>query len=551
MTDDQPAIQATIAYAEAVKAGEVRFESERYAVHCPVRTSPVSRTHAVDGHPLVVSRSLVLRGVAAQRSILDFKGVDGADPETAWQSVPTSDGDPTLAVWRGGGLFVAGDVGYPAPPERKVARLEFSRLVFQGNRQHTGQYAFPADPATGDGWDVTDRAVWVQDCYVGEIIARDFDCIGWKGEMFYLAGELDAVERVELDRCRFVTGNASGFNPGVNAVVLARDCEFGDCFQAQEDTGKLSARYVGCVWRDCDHIGLGSGPTSVARYNYLYPTRDENGAMPLTVLDNCEFRNINQVILRSWLHGRVRSVDTGIAVDANQSMDVFDIDLEVDAWLDQGNILTAFTLIGLDSLTQAFPGAPEGTFKQPPAHIRARVRHFRTALAAREGRQWRAPYWSGYVGKACRLDIEGDFASQTTPNGGQAPLSMPYVVLHPGEPTTAYTSHAYFIADPIAANGEIVPSGPVMAIAAASDATFEMSLARWPLAGPDYGYYEGQKLRLVKNDGQGVIRFVKGAAPANFAVNATRDLVAAHDWIEFVYNAGIRRWEEAGFFSAA
>ncbi len=551
IANDQPAVQATIDYAEAIAASEVVFGQAHYAVHCPIRNSDASNTHAVDGHPLVVSRSLILRGVAAKRTVLDFKAADGSDPETNWQSVPLSDGNPAQAVWRGGGLFLAGDVTYPAPVTRSIERLELHRLIFQGNRLHTGQYAYPADTGTGDGWDITDRAFWMQDCYVGEIVAHDFDCVGWKGEMFYLAGAVDAVERLELNRCRFVTGNASGFNPGVNVPLVARDCEFGDCFQAQEDTGKFSARYYGCVWRDCGHIGLGSGPTSETLYNYLYPTRDEAAALPMTVLDGCEFRNIDQVIIRSWTSGNVRTVDAGIAIDANQSMAAYDIDLTIDAWLDQANIITALTLTGVNDLTTQVPGAPAGTYKQPPQHIRAKIRHFRTALAEQEGRQWRAPYWTGYVGKACRLEIEGDFASQTTPNGGQSPISMPFVILHPGQPTTAYTTHAYFIANAYAANGEITPTGPVMAIGAASDVTLDMSLARWPVGGPDYGYYEGQKLRLAKNDAQGVIRFVKGSAPANFAVNETRALADAHDWIEFTYNVGIRRWEESGFFSAA
>ena len=318
ITNDQPALQATINYAEAVEASEVVFGQAHYAVHCPIRTSDASNTHAINGHPLVVSRSLVLRGVAAKRTVLDFKASDGSDPESNWQVVPLSDSNSSNAVWRGGGLFLAGDVTYPAPATRSIERLELNRLIFRGNRQHTGQYAYPADITTGDGWDITDRAVWMQDCYVGEIIAQDFDCIGWKGEMFYLAGAVDAVERVELTRCRFVIGNASGFNPGVNVPLVARDCEFGDCFQAQEDTGKSSARYYGCVWRDCNHIGLGSGPTSETLYNYLYPTRDEAASLPMTVLEGCEFRNIDQAIIRSWTSGHVRTVDTGIAIDANQ-----------------------------------------------------------------------------------------------------------------------------------------------------------------------------------------------------------------------------------------
>lgn len=225
---------------------------------CPVRTSPREATHAPDGHPLVIRRALTLRGIAGVRTELDFRGRNGAEPETSWQTIATAANNPAPAVWRGGGLFLLGDLTEPAGP-RALARVELHRLILRGNRQRTRQHHWPADPATGDGWDVTDKAVWLQDSFAGEIVMRDVDCIGWKGEIVYLAGAADAVERVDLARCRFLTSNGSAFNPGVNAAVTARDCEFGDCFQAQEDTAKTRASYTNCVWLDCDHMGLGGG----------------------------------------------------------------------------------------------------------------------------------------------------------------------------------------------------------------------------------------------------------------------------------------------------
>ena len=548
--DDRGAIQAAIDYAEAVTAREVVFEAERYAVYCPVRTSPLSAKHAVDGHPLVVRKSLALRGAAAARTVLDFRGVGGADPEANWQTIAVSDSDPSDAVWRGGGLFVLGDLSDPAPAARSVARLELDRLILQGNRANTGVFSYPANPANGDGWDITDKAFWLQDSYAGEIVLTDVDMIGWKGEIFYLGGAGDAVERLTLKNCRFLTGNGSAFNPGVNAVLLAEDCEFGDCYQAQEDTAKSRAIYRGCLWRDCDHTGQGGGPTGDFQYHIVYPSRDDAKPLPLTVLDDCEFRSINQVIFSSWVQGSIRTVDAPVHVNGDQSMRVTDIDLSVDAWLDKANNINALALVGVSNLSQQVPGAPAGTFKEPPSHVRFRIRHFRSELAKREGRQWRGPAWFGYIGKSCRIETEGDFASQHTPNGGASPLSMPLVIARPGEPTTLYTSHGYYIPGVYSENGEIMPSGPLMAVAVGSEIALDMSIARWPAGGAEYGFAEGQKLRLAKTDGQGSIRFVKGQSPASFAVNQTRVLAAAHDWIEFTYNGNIARWEESGFFSS-
>ena len=112
--NDQPAVQATIAYAEAIGAREVRFDAPRYRIDCPERTSPADATHAADGHPLIISSSLTLRGNAAEPTVLDFRAHGGADPEAHWQTVPASaaPGAP-VAVWRGGGLFVLGELADP------------------------------------------------------------------------------------------------------------------------------------------------------------------------------------------------------------------------------------------------------------------------------------------------------------------------------------------------------------------------------------------------------------------------------------------------------
>ncbi|MEZ5680675.1 MAG: hypothetical protein R3E14_05200 [Erythrobacter sp.] len=44
----------------------------------------------------------------------------------------------------------------------------------------------------------------------------------------------------------------------------------------------------------------------------------------------------------------------------------------------------------------------------------------------------------------------------------------------------------------------------------------------------------------------GSVTFMQGAS-ANMAMVATRVLDKAFDWIEFVYNRTLSRWEECGF----
>lgn len=546
VADDQPAIQAAIDYAEAIAAREVRFESELYRINCPLRTSPARETRAEDGHPLVVRRSLVLRGCAPGRSVLDFRGVGGVDPDANWQTVATSASDAAPAVWRGGGLFVQGDAMRPDPAARRIARLELDRLVFRGNRRRTGLSTFPASVATGDGWDITDKGLWLQDVYVGDIICHDTDFIGWRGEIFYAAGADDAIERLSLTRCRLLTGNGNGLNLGCDPVVMAVDCEFGDCKIAQEDTGKRRAHFRSCLWRDCDNVWLGGGSTAGRLYSYKYPTRSDTEPVPATVLENCRFEDCTLVWINSWVSGHIRTVDTTVALSSGSGQALRDVDLSIDAWLDRRSGFHALVLYGPSTLAQPVEGAPAGIYQSPPRQIRLKIRHYRSALAQEQGREWLGVLWTGYLDRSCRIEAEGEFGNARTPNGQDNPLSFPAVHFIGGNASTAYTAHGYYKLANLAGSGVLQPAGPLLALGVASDIPITLTLPAAPLGGAAYGYADGQRLRLVKQNATGTITFTKGAS-ASMAMVATRVLDKGFDWIEFAYNRTLQRWEEAGF----
>ncbi|WP_324828638.1 hypothetical protein [Qipengyuania zhejiangensis] len=542
--DDRDAIQAAIDYAQAIDARELRFESARYRVDCPIRVSPAKDIRAEDGHPLVVRASLALRGCAALRSVLDFRGPGGVDPDTNWQIVATSATDPAPAVWRGGGLFVQGDTARPEPAERRIARLEIDRLVFQGNRSRTGQYVFPANPADGDGWDITDKGFWLQDVYVGEVICRDTDFIGWRGEIFYAVGADDAIEQLELARCRIVTGNGNGLNLGCDPVVSAQDCEFGDCKIAQEDTGKRRGHFRNCLWRDCEYVWIGGGSTDGRLYSYKYPTRDLAAPVPSTVLDGCRFEDCTLVWVNSWVSGRIRTVDTAVALSTTHGQALRDVDLEVDAWLDRRAGFHALALYGPASLTEPVAGAPAGTYQQPPRQVRLKVRHFRSAHAQQQGLEWLGAIWTGHVDRSCRIAVEGDYGNARSPNGFDNPLSFPRVDFLGGNATTAYTAHGFYKPANLTASGVVPPCGPVMALGLASEIAVDVTLPPHPAAGPAFGYADGQSVRIVKQSDTGSIRFAKGAS-ASMAMAGDRTLDKAFDWIEFAYNRTLARWKES------
>lgn len=548
--NDQPALQAAIDYAHAAGARELRFESEHYRVDCPPRFSPVEDKRAEDGRPLVIRKSLSLKGCAPNRTTLDFRAMDGEDPEADWQLVAKSSSDPTLSVWRGGAIYLQGDVPDPGEGKRTIARLELERLIFKGNRRNTGAWTYPADPISGDGWDISDRGLWVQDCYVGEICMRDTDMTGFKGEIVYLAGSGNAVEKVVLDKCRFATSNGSSFNPGVDCEVLATDCSFGDCFQAQEEVSRTRGVYRNCVWHDCDHMALGCGSTNGDYYAQAYPTRDVNGTLPVTVLDACEFHAIRALRFQSWVRGNIRTIDTSVSVNGMVGMAVRDTDLSIEAWLDRSTLIHAFGLTGVTSLTEPVPSAPAGIYMQPPANVRIRLSHHRTEAARAAGREWLGSYWTGYLHSSCQLHVEGDCAGSRLPNGGPNPVSMPLVSYERGRYTSRVWARGWYKLPTITGSGEIAPTAPLMTVAMASGIIADVTLRRTPTGGADYGFSDGQRIRLVKHDATGSIRFVKGAS-SSFAVRETRVLDNAYDWIEFSYNRDWQRWEEEGFFSDA
>ena len=546
LVNDQPSIQATIDYAEAVGARELRFESTHYRIDCPERISPALDTRAVDGHPLVVRQSLTMRGCAADRSVLDFRGVGGVDPDGNWQTVPTSATNAAPAVWRGGGLYLDGDTSRPEPAPRRIARLELDRLVFRGNRQRTGQTAYPADPVTGDGWDISDKGFWLQDVYVGTVICRDTDFIGWRGEIFYAVGADDAIEQLSLTRCKLLTGNGNGLNLGCNPRVDAVDCEFGDCKIAQEDTGKSYAHFRNCLWRDCEYVWLGGGSTHGRLYTYKYPTRDETAPVPATILDGCRFDDAGLVWVNSWVSGRIRTVDTPVAMSSTHGHALRDIDLEVDALLDRRGGFNAVGLYGPTSLTQPVEGAPAGIYHTPPRQIRVKVRHHRSALAQQTGRHWLDVRWGGYIDRSCRIEVEGEFLAGRVPNGQDDPLSFPFVSFAGGNTTPASTVHGYYKPASIALSGVLAPASSHMALELAGDIAVDLALPANPRGGANHGYADGQRLRLVKQDDAGSVAFIKGAS-ASMAMAATRVLDKASDWIEFAYNRSASRWEEVGF----
>lgn len=556
--NDQPAIQATIDYAAAVGIGGVDFASERYVIHAVTRTSPCTHQFEPDGHPIVIRKSVRLAGIAPKRTVLDFRGRNGSDPNTDYQLVPfTAEAGSANAVWRGGGVFILGDIGWETlPTVLAVDRFEMDRLVLNGNRVRTPKSGWPVDnwpasPATGDGWDDTDRAFWIQDTHVGDVILKDVDMVGWRGEIFY--GAALTQRSLHLERCHFRHTNGNAFNPSTNCKLVARDCQFGDAFQAHEDTGKLFAQYTGVRWYNAPALNFGSGPTNGLGYNYVFPTRDENANLPATLFENCTIDSVDLAAIGCWVRGKLRTVDSSVVISTFHFSDVRDIELDVDAILDRKNDIEPVHIQGPATLTEPVSGAPAGIYQKPPRDMRIRLRATRTDLARRNNRHWKTASWSGFVHNSACLVLE-DCELYSTPMSTGAAMSLPKVDIR----GFRHSNPTNVPADGATYSGVITSSPWVSPTATTLSYEFvggphAFRLTTAPPGGADVGYANNQRVRIYNlstaaNRGEGLL-FRKDEPWCGMILKQDRLLNQPGDFIELRFNQHYMIWEEVDFFT--
>ena len=541
--NDQPAIQAAIDYAGAVAIEAVHFTQPRYELWAPVRTSPTADVHARDGNYLVVGHSLALIGAATERSVLDFRSSTGRSPETNWQDVGG-------AVWRGTGIFLKGDTGTSVPEDPAVDSFRLERLILEGNTLNTGQNAYPANPATGDGWDITHKGFRVQDSHVGDIALVETDILGWKGEMFYIVGY--APRSLRAERCRMTIGNANAWNVQVDCPTLVSDCEFGNCHQAAEIFSQGRAVYRNVTFRDCDRIWITGGRDHDPAYHYRWPIRGADGALPICELANCTLQSVGQALIGSYVHGSLTTVDSLILLDCNNLYAIDDCRLQIEAWIDRADGIAPLVMNGPASLTTNVPSSPAGTYQQAIRNTHVTLSCRRTAVATQNNHQWFAPQWQGHIEANCSVTIDHaelpiDAPMRTFDN---PPLSFPLIDHQRVVASQFFGGAVAMWHGSIAANGLFTPRASLCATVVDDESTYDLHLPTAPNAGSTYGYVEGQRIRLYKRSDAGALRFVRDGH-ASFVVPATRVLDNAQDWIEFMWNPHANRWEEAEFWTSA
>ena len=205
VANDQAAIQAAVTFVESLGSGTVFFPAGNYRVNSLLRTTPTSNLHLYDGNPIVISSSNIrLLGEGGGLSRLAFYDISGGGFEANWQTVDNE-------VWRGAGIFIKGG----ATEETKITNVEITWLDLDGGTNKTGNQTFPADPITGDGWDITHRGIWLEaDRYFGHVRITDCHIKNFKGEIVYNGGNRSEYIVVRGCEIHETNGDCISFSAG-------------------------------------------------------------------------------------------------------------------------------------------------------------------------------------------------------------------------------------------------------------------------------------------------------------------------------------------------
>lgn len=211
--DDTAAIQSAINAAVAAGGGIVFFPAGNYRVQPQsARTSDPGNNAATDGHALLVNGSnVVLTGAGKSTTKLTFRAYGGGDPTTSYQTVSSK-------VWRGGGIFIVG--GSTSGTTTRNIRIE--RLEMDGGCTYTGLNTYPASTSTGDGWDITNKGVWLQnDKYIDNVTIEDCILHNFRGEVVYSGGLY--VGKVTGRKLEIYGTNGDCWS--TSGAIIVEDCE--------------------------------------------------------------------------------------------------------------------------------------------------------------------------------------------------------------------------------------------------------------------------------------------------------------------------------------
>lgn len=507
LNNDQPAIQAAIAYAEMIGARTVVFTAKTYRLHCPLRTNDPDGTigqHFYDGRPIVISAPLVLRSARHGGSRLEFRANNGSERQNTWQQVFSSSTGQQM-VWRGGAIFVKCPGTEPANPADRPG-VTLIDITLDGGIPRGSNYDWPARISDGEGWDLTDKGIEIEpDRSSGDIRLIRSTVTGFRGELIFQAGEGNGelyIRSAVLSETNGVLFQACGTNMDIDGLFGAKG------FSTFEGWSGRRGRLVNAVFEDCVQTGgLAGGRLAPGTYRNT-PRRMADELIPWLFID-AEFRKCGPVLLGSWVRGQIRLTDSYLILEGSQtySEGLHDLDLDVIAQADKLTEFTPVVLVG---------SATAG--KQTLSDIRIRLRCSRTKEARDNGRIHTQPVtYSGSLGPNVVIEqSSGEAQRGSGPSGNALTTVTDNFPCFRGNRWVRSANDWSAISQDLAANPQIVPRADFMGVFATTTGT-------WPMTLPVTGIQHGHELTLRNLSSAGAFASL-AASGAGCNLAATRVL---------------------------
>lgn len=349
-TDQRPWIQGAIDYCKAAGLRGVKFPRKAYELWAPVRTGAFTAGTDHSGNFIVVDRwDCHLIGMAADKTTFYCKGPTGGSLLTDYQvlNTPTYGGD---VVWRGAGVKLTGvtGVGFARPDSSLLSHLTMKNIRLFSDAVGVRSSNWPSYPATRDparvnAWDISNKGIYYQqDVHVGNCYLENVEITGFLGECVYTGGTGTALNNICEIRIRnLVCKNSNGqaLNPNGPGIFDVDGFYAENCSTAIEGyCGLIYGRIVNARFRDCSQGSLfcGTGFDGTPR---------ADGSAPYLYVD-ATFENCGDVSVGSYTTGRIRMIDSRLAVTGSATSVSQGINLDVVSICHKINITSAIRFAG-------------------------------------------------------------------------------------------------------------------------------------------------------------------------------------------------------------
>lgn len=251
--DCSQAIAAAIAAAVAVPdPALVYFPPGRWVVSPQMARTTSTTTITAQGHAIVVPAAggVTLAGESRDVTAIDFRAYGGGSHESSWQTV-AADGQ----VWRGGGIFLDGGT----TAETASAPIVIRDLELNGGTSYTGNNTHPANPATGDGWDLTHKGVWLRNtAYFQSVRIERCEIHGFRGELVYAGANNRAQlqEVVGRDNLLHETNGDCWSVIGARVIFERNECHTAAAHGVEDNPFDKACTYADNLIHDTDLCGI-------------------------------------------------------------------------------------------------------------------------------------------------------------------------------------------------------------------------------------------------------------------------------------------------------